>query len=88
MNKFGYIFNENQLSLIKKVSLKHNYDEIKKMIDELKDLKVLLIGETIIDQYVFCEALGKSGKEPVLVLKDLTSVPFNISPASKVSSMM
>ena len=32
---------------------------------------MLVIGETIIDQYVFCEALGKSGKEPVLVLRDL-----------------
>jgi len=76
LNKFGYIFNENQLSLIKKISLKHNYDEIKKMIDELKHLKVLLIGETIIDQYVFCEALGKSGKEPVLVLRDLETQQY------------
>ena len=40
-------------------------------MDELQNLKVLVIGETIIDQYVFCEALGKSGKEPVLVLRDL-----------------
>jgi rfaE bifunctional protein kinase chain/domain len=40
-------------------------------MNELKDLKVLIIGETIIDQYVFCEALGKSGKEPVLVFRDL-----------------
>ena len=31
-------------------------------MDKLKKLKVLVIGETIIDQYVFCEALGKSGK--------------------------
>jgi len=31
----------------------------------------LVIGETIIDKYVFCEALGKSGKEPHLVLRDL-----------------
>ena len=30
-----------------------------------------MIGETIIDEYNFCEALGKSGKEPVLVLRDL-----------------
>ena len=34
-------------------------------------LKVLIIGETIIDEYVYCEALGKSGKEPILVLRDL-----------------
>jgi len=31
----------------------------------------LVIGETIIDEYVYCEALGKSGKEPILVLRDL-----------------
>ena len=31
----------------------------------------MVIGETIIDKYVFCEALGKSGKEPHLVLRDL-----------------
>ena len=37
----------------------------------MQDLKVLVLGEAIIDKYVFCEALGKSGKEPHLVLRDL-----------------
>ena len=27
--------------------------------------------KTIIDQYNFCEAIGKSGKEPMLVLKEI-----------------
>jgi rfaE bifunctional protein kinase chain/domain len=31
----------------------------------------LVIGEAIIDKYVFCETLGKSGKEPHLVLRNL-----------------
>ena len=31
----------------------------------------MVIGETIIDQYNFCEAIGKSGKEPILVLKEI-----------------
>ena len=29
------------------------------------------IGETIIDEYVFSESIGKSGKEPHLVIRDL-----------------
>ena len=33
-------------------------------------MKILTIGETIIDKYNFCEAIGKSGKEPILVLKE------------------
>ena len=39
-------------------------------IEKLKKLKVLVVGETIIDEYVFCEALGKSGKESVLALRE------------------
>lgn len=31
--------------------------------------KVLVIGETIIDEYAYCEAIGKSGKEPVLATR-------------------
>ena len=33
--------------------------------------KVITIGETIIDDYIFSESIGKSGKEPHLVIKDL-----------------
>ena len=36
----------------------------------------MVIGETIIDQYNFCEALGKSGKEPYLALKDIYSEEY------------
>ena len=46
------------------------------MIETFKKIKVLVIGETIIDQYIFCEALGKSGKEPVLALRDLNTEEY------------
>ena len=65
-----FIQSRRKISLKKCIKIK-NFDEIKIMVDELKNLKVLVLGETIIDQYVFCEALGKSGKEPVLVLRNL-----------------
>ena len=31
----------------------------------------MVIGETIIDEYVYCNPLGKSGKEPYLAFKEL-----------------
>ena len=71
LNKFGDVYSETQKSFIEKMLDSQNIDRIKNSIDNYKNLKVLVIGETIIDQYVFCEALGKSGKEPVLVLRDL-----------------
>ena len=38
-------------------------------INKLKTKKVLVLGETIIDTYISCEAIGKSGKEPILTYK-------------------
>ena len=72
INKSTDFFSNSQKSIIKKIIKKSNFKEIKKKIDSFKNLKVLLIGETIIDQYNFCEAIGKSGKEPILVLKEIS----------------
>ena len=71
LNKFGDVYNETQKAFIENKLGEQNIQEIRAEIDNFQNLKVLVIGETIIDQYVFCEALGKSGKEPVLVLRDL-----------------
>lgn len=71
LNKFGDVFNEAQKNFLDAQLKTKDFKQIKLKIDKIKKLKVLVIGEIIIDQYVFCEALGKSGKEPVLVLRDL-----------------
>ena len=71
LNKYVDVYSDTQKTIIQKINKKFNFKQINEMIDELKNLKVLVIGETIIDQYYFREALGKSGKEPVLVLRDL-----------------
>ncbi len=39
------------------------------LVDGLRKLKVLVIGEAILDDYVYCEAMGKSSKEPILALQ-------------------
>jgi len=64
------LFNTEQKSFLKNISKKYSFDYILKKVDEFKNKKILLIGETIIDQYIFGEILGKSGKEPHLVIKD------------------
>ncbi len=55
------------LELVKKLT---NDNKIKNYFEKISNKKVLIIGETIIDEYVFCDAIGKSGKEPVLVIQD------------------
>ena len=65
------IYNEKQRKELSNIKKKFDLDNIKKILDSIYDIHPLIIGETIIDQYHFTETLGKSGKEPVLVLKEL-----------------
>jgi rfaE bifunctional protein kinase chain/domain/rfaE bifunctional protein nucleotidyltransferase chain/domain len=70
LNKLSFKKTKNNLA-IKKIKKNFSFEKIKKIIDSLNHVKPFVIGEIIIDKYVFCEALGKSGKEPMLVLRDI-----------------
>ncbi len=70
INRSTNFFSQKQKRIIRKINEKLNFKKIKNIINDFDRFKVLIIGETIIDQYNFCEALGKSGKEPILVLKE------------------
>jgi rfaE bifunctional protein kinase chain/domain len=70
INRSTDFFSLNQKKILKRIRNNFNFEKIKTYIDNFKQLKILVIGEAIIDQYNFCEAVGKSGKEPILVLKE------------------
>ncbi len=59
-------FNQKQTIKI----IKNKKINLNKSLNLSKKLKVLVLGETIIDQYFFCETLGKSGKDPVLQMRE------------------
>ena len=69
INKVSDTLSENQKRIIKKIKVKDNFQKTISNINKFNKLKVLVIGETIIDQYSFCDPLNKSGKDPMLVLK-------------------
>jgi bifunctional ADP-heptose synthase (sugar kinase/adenylyltransferase) len=53
--------------------------EIVKMVSYLegcRNLKVAVVGEAIIDDYRYCEAIGKSSKEPTLVVRQISGEQF------------
>lgn len=70
INSYFNFFSKEQNIFINKIKKKYNFRDIRSKIDNFKKLNVLILGETIIDEYLFCEALGKSGKEPVLVYNE------------------
>lgn len=76
INEYSDLYSNSQKNFINKIKKKFNFEKIISLFNNLSKTKVLIIGETIIDQYVFCDALGKSGKEPVLVLRDIKTEEY------------
>ena len=79
---------EDQKKFINKLKKKYSFNKITEYIDKLLKLKVLLIGEVIIDEYIFCDTIGKSGKEPVLINQKISTEKYSggiMSVANQVS---
>ena len=68
--------NQECKGYISSIRKKYNINQIIQNLDVFKKKSVLIIGETIIDKYITTEAIGKSGKEPMLVVKPKNEIKF------------
>ncbi|WP_319776833.1 PfkB family carbohydrate kinase [Maridesulfovibrio sp.] len=48
---------------------RYRLDDLLDHLERMQDLKVLVIGDTILDEYQIASTLGKSSKDPILALK-------------------
>jgi rfaE bifunctional protein nucleotidyltransferase chain/domain len=48
---------------------RHSFDEVLQVLERMGSMKVLVVGDAILDEYQYCEAIGKSSKDPILALK-------------------
>lgn len=67
INKFGLALNEKQFRFINEIKKIDDYESIINRLNKLKNDRVLVVGDLIIDKYVYGDVLGKSGKEPHMV---------------------
>jgi len=68
INSTGLLFNEEQRKFLDKIKKNYGVDYILKKFSEFKNLKVLVLGELIFDNYIYGDVIGKAGKEPHLVI--------------------
>jgi rfaE bifunctional protein nucleotidyltransferase chain/domain len=59
-------FNETVQDFMVDIKKRYSSEDVIACIEELKDAKVLVIGDTIIDEYHYCRPLGKSSKSPTI----------------------
>ena len=76
INRYFSSLSPQAKRFIDQLKNKYSIDEILEYINKTKKLKVLILGETIIDEYHFCETMGKSGKEPILAARYLYEEKF------------
>ncbi len=55
---------------------KYDYGDIEKALYRPASLKIMVIGDAVVDQYDYCSPMGKSGKEPLVVSRYLKGESF------------
>ena len=71
-----FFYNKEQSEFLKKIKKKYSSKSIINSLDKLNENIPLVVGETIIDDYVFCKAIGKSGKESYMVMQEKKSEKY------------
>ena len=64
-NRFDNLDNSTK-KFLKKINNNYNHNYITKLFETLKKLKVAVIGEAIIDEYIYVKPLNKSPKENLI----------------------
>jgi len=68
----------NNVIKFRKICERHKitYDALQDRISNFPNLKLLVVGDTIVDNYMACDAIGMSAEAPVLVVKELENREF------------
>lgn len=76
LNSHFDVYPEEAQAFLRQFRQRFSVGDVIKGLDALRGLKVLLVGETIIDEYHYCQTLGKSPKEPLVATKFLRGETF------------
>lgn len=76
LNQYMPAFSQDVVNFASGFSQRHTADDISGTLENARGLKVLVVGEAIIDEYQYCETIGKSGKEPILAARYISSEKF------------
>jgi bifunctional ADP-heptose synthase (sugar kinase/adenylyltransferase) len=76
INNFLDIYPEETKRYLKKLKERHPFREVQESFRTVQKLKVLLIGDGIVDEYHYCSPMGKSAKTNLVVSRYLSHEVF------------
>jgi rfaE bifunctional protein kinase chain/domain len=57
-------------------SRRYSIEDVNGYLEGIRSLKVLVVGEAIIDEYQYCQTIGKAAKEPILAAQYLSTEKY------------
>ncbi|HEY4499807.1 MAG TPA: PfkB family carbohydrate kinase [Candidatus Paceibacterota bacterium] len=71
LNRHYMVYPDQAQSFLESFRKNYSVDSVIQKLKSLQSLKVLIIGEAIIDEYHYCEPMGKSPKESIVASRYL-----------------
>jgi len=69
INRYTDLFSPEVRLYLEEFRSRYSEEDIFKYLRDIATLKILTIGETIIDEYCFCDVMNKANKDPILAAK-------------------
>lgn len=76
INQITSAISEETKEFLRNLKIKFDITKINEILDSLKDLRVLIIGDAILDEYIYGSSLEKTGKNPLIAYKYMNSETF------------
>jgi rfaE bifunctional protein kinase chain/domain/rfaE bifunctional protein nucleotidyltransferase chain/domain len=76
INKYLPVHDEEITEYLVQLTKNHSIDEILGYLENAWSLKTLVIGETIVDEYQYCDTIGQSTKDPILAARYRSTETF------------
>ena len=76
LNENFNIFPKKTKDFLDKIKKDWGLEKVLEIVDSFKDVKVLVIGDTIIDQYIYCSMLGASPKDNIITTRYIDEETF------------
>ncbi len=76
LNQHMSVFSEDVNQYLATFRERFSGSDVTGLFSRARELRVLVVGEAIIDEYQYCDTLGKSGKEPILAAQFVRAEKF------------
>jgi len=77
LNKFFPIVPEESCGFLTEFKKQYSCEKVISLLDSLKELNVLVVGDTIIDEYTYCKAMGAAIKAPTISARRIRTEKYH-----------